>query len=109
MRLPSSSLNTHKTILHHSLKKKRSRINFILPKFFAALDRYKLSVRLSYYIIQATSEVLGHNVNSLKIYKSSIHRCRDALRIEHTTKIITIFRSFPSNYEYITALGMKKY
>jgi len=49
--------------------KKRGRTNFISPKLVAALDRCKLSVRDSVYIIQATAEALCNNVDSLVINK----------------------------------------
>ncbi|XP_029346464.1 uncharacterized protein LOC115034269 [Acyrthosiphon pisum] len=81
-------------------EKKRGRTNFITPKLVAALDRCKLSVRDSVYVIQATAEALGNNVDSLVINKSSIHRCRDAVRVERANKIKTNFQmSVPS---YIT-------
>lgn len=79
-------------------EKKRGRTNFISPKLVAALDRCKLSVRDSVYIIQATAEALGINVDSLVINKSSIHRCRDALRVERSNKIKTNFQSSIPSY-----------
>jgi adenylate/nucleoside-diphosphate kinase len=81
-----------------TLKIKRGRTNFISPKLVAALDRCKLSVRDSVYIIQATAEALGNNTDNLVINKSSIHRCRDALRVEHANKIKTKFQSSIPNY-----------
>lgn len=62
------------------------------------MDRCKLSVRESVYIIQATAEALGHNVDGLVINKSSIHRCRDALRVERANKIKTKFQNSPPSY-----------
>jgi adenylate/nucleoside-diphosphate kinase len=79
-------------------KKKRGRTNFISPKLVAALDRCKLSVRDLVYIIQATAEALGNNIDSLVINKSSIHRCRGALRVKRANKIKTNFQSSIPSY-----------
>lgn len=50
------------------------------------------------YIIEATAEALGYDVNSLVINESSVHRCRDTLRIERTDTIKNKFQNYLSNY-----------
>lgn len=101
MSSPSSSSDSEYTqctrLLIPLSEKKGGRTNYISPRLVAALDRCKLSVRNSVYIIQTTTKALGNNVDSLVINKSSIHRCRDALRVERANKIKTKFlNSIPS-------------
>jgi hypothetical protein len=80
-------------------KKKRNRINFISPKLVTALDQCKLSVRESNYIIQAIYEGLDHNVNSLVVNKSFMHRfCVKINLLYLINKIKIEFQSAFPNY-----------
>lgn len=54
----------------------RGKINIITPKVVGALDKCKLSDRDAVHILVALSEALGHDINDLIIYRSSIRRCR---------------------------------
>ena len=81
-----------------TVKKKRSRINFITPKLVGSLDRCQLSVRDSVYVLHAVAEALGHNTDDLVINRSSIHRCRQILRAERAKIIKSKFQEAPPNY-----------
>lgn len=59
----------------------------ITPKLVAALDRCQLSIRDSVYIIQATVEALGHNIDDFSINKSTIQRIRRDMRKLRAEKI----------------------
>lgn len=72
---------------------KRGKIEFITPKLVAALDRCKLSVRNAVFILQAAAEALGHDVDSLIINSTSIHRCRKKLRAERSEFIKEGFKA----------------
>lgn len=72
---------------------KRGTTDIITPKLVAALDRCQLSVRDTVYVLQATAEALGHNVDELIINKSSIHRIREAKRRERADAIKVAFKN----------------
>jgi len=89
-----------------SIGKKRGRKNFITPKLVAALDRCKLRIRESVFVIQATAEALGHDLNNLVINKTSIHRCHDNSRTERGNMIKKKFECYPPNYVVVhSSLG----
>ncbi|GBN31659.1 hypothetical protein AVEN_96453-1 [Araneus ventricosus] len=50
------------------------RKDFITPKSVAALDRSQLSMRDSVFILEATIDALGCNIDKFPISKSSIQR-----------------------------------
>lgn len=80
------------------LVRKRGHKNFITPKLVAALDRCQLSVRDSVYILQATAEALGLDVNELVINSTSIYRCRESLRAERAESIKMRFKGSLPKY-----------
>nr|CAH7757043.1 unnamed protein product [Callosobruchus chinensis] len=63
------------------------RKDLITPKLVAALDRCQLSIRNSVYILEATLEALGLNVDEYPISKSSIQRIRTEKRKERAEAI----------------------
>lgn len=71
----------------------RARKNFITPKLVAVLDRCQLSASDAVYVLEAVAEALGHNVDSLVINKTSIYRCRRALREKEALEMKTLFES----------------
>ena len=60
-----------------SKKIKRGHKKFVTPKLVAALDRCQLSIRDSIYILQATAEAMGHNLDELVINSTPLHRFID--------------------------------
>ncbi|GBL74796.1 hypothetical protein AVEN_243652-1 [Araneus ventricosus] len=52
------------------------RIDFITPKLVAALDRCQLSMRNSVFILEATIDALGCNIDGFPKSKFSIQRIR---------------------------------
>ncbi|GBN15332.1 hypothetical protein AVEN_184217-1 [Araneus ventricosus] len=52
------------------------RKDFITPKLVAALDRHQLSMRDSVFILEATIDALGCNIDEFPISKSTIQRIR---------------------------------
>lgn len=66
---------------------KRGRKDFITQKLVGTLDRCQLSIRDSVYILQATVEALGLNIDEYPINKSSIQRIRTKKRKERAESI----------------------
>ncbi|GBN24605.1 hypothetical protein AVEN_249578-1 [Araneus ventricosus] len=58
------------------------RKDFITPKLVAALDRRQLSMRASVFILEATTDELGCNIDEFLIGNSSIRRIRTGKRKE---------------------------
>nr|CAH7758097.1 unnamed protein product [Callosobruchus chinensis] len=69
------------------------RKDLITPKLVAALDRCQLSIRNSVYILEATLEALGLNVDEYPISKSSIQRIRTEKRKERAEAIKVDFQN----------------
>lgn len=79
-------------------KKRRGRENIITPKLAAVLDRCKLSVRDSVFVIEATAEALGYNIETVNINKSSINRQRLNFRRAQAETIKEMFKNGIPNY-----------
>ena len=58
-------------------KRSRGRISIVSPSVSAALDRTKTSDRKAAYILAATAQSLGHNVEDLALNRSTIKRQRE--------------------------------
>ncbi|GBM64211.1 hypothetical protein AVEN_98713-1 [Araneus ventricosus] len=56
------------------------RKDFIIPKLVAALDRCQLSMGDSVFVLEATIDALGCNIDEFPINKSSIQRIRTEKR-----------------------------
>lgn len=69
------------------------RKSLITPKLVAALDRCQISMRNSVYIVQATIEALGHNIDEFPISKSTIQRIRTEKRKERAEAIKVDFQN----------------
>jgi hypothetical protein len=69
------------------------RKDFITPKLVAALDRCQLSMRDSVFIIEATIDALGFNIDEFPISKSSIQRIRTEKRKERAENIKIDFQN----------------
>lgn len=69
------------------------RKNFITPKLVAALNRCQLSMRNSVFIIEATIEALGQNIDEFPISKSSMQRIRTEMRKERAEAIKVDFQN----------------
>ncbi|GBM06118.1 hypothetical protein AVEN_265176-1 [Araneus ventricosus] len=52
------------------------RKDFITPNLVVALDRCQLSMRDSVFILEATNDALGYNIDEFPVSKSSIERIR---------------------------------
>lgn len=59
------------------------------------MDRCQLSTRDAVYVLQATAEALGHNIDELIINKTSINRVRKTKRRERAEAIKDIFKNMP--------------
>ncbi|GBM14153.1 hypothetical protein AVEN_60979-1 [Araneus ventricosus] len=68
------------------------RKDFITPKLVAALDRCQLSMRDSVFILEATIDALGCNIDELPISKTSIQRIRTEKWKERAENIKTDFQ-----------------
>ncbi|GBM38117.1 hypothetical protein AVEN_40988-1 [Araneus ventricosus] len=69
------------------------RKNFITPVLVAALDRCELSMRDSVFILEATIDVLGCNIDEFPISKSSIQKLRTEKRKERAENIKIDFQN----------------
>lgn len=69
------------------------RKDFITPKLVAALDRCQLSTRDSVFILEATIDALGFNIDEFPISKSSIQRIRTEKRKERAENIKIDFQN----------------
>ncbi|GBN80786.1 hypothetical protein AVEN_60872-1 [Araneus ventricosus] len=69
------------------------RKDFIKPKLVVALDRCQLSMRDSVFILEATIDVLGCNIDEFPISKSSIQRIRTEKRKERAQNIKIDFQN----------------
>ncbi|GBN33099.1 hypothetical protein AVEN_87310-1 [Araneus ventricosus] len=67
--------------------------DFITPKLVVALDRYQLSMRDFVFILEATIDVLGCNIDEFPISKSSIQRIRTEKRKECAKNIEIDFQN----------------
>jgi len=77
--------------------RKRSHKNVITPLLAAALDRTKLSDRKATFVIAATVQSLGHNLDELNVSRSSIRRARASTRTQH-------FRNLKQQFQTSAAL-----
>ncbi|GBM83994.1 hypothetical protein AVEN_110125-1 [Araneus ventricosus] len=68
------------------------RKDFITPKLVAALDRCQLSMRDSVFILEATVDALGRNIDEFPISKSSIQRIRTEKWKERAENIKIVFQ-----------------
>ena len=59
---------------------KRAKVNIMSPGLASALDRTRISSRSATFVISEVASSLGHDVNSLKINRNSIHRARASHR-----------------------------
>ncbi|GBN12079.1 hypothetical protein AVEN_184129-1 [Araneus ventricosus] len=66
---------------------------FITPKLVAALDRCQFSMRDSVFILEATIDALGYNVDEFTLSKSSIQRIRTEKRKERAVNIKIDFQN----------------
>ncbi|GBM74254.1 hypothetical protein AVEN_210014-1 [Araneus ventricosus] len=69
------------------------RTDFITPKLVVALDKGQLSMRDSVFILEATIDALGCNIDELPISKSSIQRIRTEKRKECAKSIKIDFQN----------------
>ncbi|GBN18309.1 hypothetical protein AVEN_70038-1 [Araneus ventricosus] len=69
------------------------RKDFITPKLVAALDRCQLSMRDSVFILEATVDALGRNIDEFPISKSSIQRIRTEKLKERAKNIKNDFQN----------------
>ncbi|GBL81279.1 hypothetical protein AVEN_143599-1 [Araneus ventricosus] len=69
------------------------RKDFTTPKLVAALDRCQLSMRDSVFILEATIDALGCNIDEFRISKSSIQRIRTEKRKEQAENIKIDFKN----------------
>lgn len=79
--------------LSSATTQKRGRKDFITPKLVAALDRCKLSVRDSVFILQAVIEALGLSCDDFPVNKSSIQRIRTQSRKDRAESIKSDFQN----------------
>ena len=70
----------------------RGRKYFITPKLASALNRCQLSIRDAVFILQATIEALGYNIDDFLINKSSIQRIRTIKRKQRAKAIEVDFQ-----------------
>ncbi|GBM47579.1 hypothetical protein AVEN_90284-1 [Araneus ventricosus] len=66
---------------------------FITPKLVAALDRCQLSMRDSVFILEATIDALGRNIDEFPLSKSSIQRIRTEKRKDRAVNIKIDFQN----------------
>ena len=76
-------------------KQRRGKKEVITDKLVAVLDKCKISDRDAVPIIIATAEALHHNIDELIINRSSIHRSRQRIRAERSTKLREAFQLTP--------------
>ncbi|GBN52707.1 hypothetical protein AVEN_247905-1 [Araneus ventricosus] len=69
------------------------RKDFITPKLVAALDRCQLSMGDSVFVLEATIDALGCNIDEFPISKSSIQRIRTEKRKERAENIKIDFQN----------------
>ncbi|GBL78846.1 hypothetical protein AVEN_48839-1 [Araneus ventricosus] len=69
------------------------RKDFITPKLVAALDRCQLSMEDSVFVLEATIDALGCNIDEFPISKSSIQRIRTKKRKERVKNIKICFHN----------------
>ncbi|GBN40201.1 hypothetical protein AVEN_130737-1 [Araneus ventricosus] len=69
------------------------RKDFITPKLVAALDRCRLSMGDSVFVLEATSDALGCNIDEFLISKSSIQRIRTEKQKESVENIKIDFQN----------------
>ncbi|GBN04125.1 hypothetical protein AVEN_232542-1 [Araneus ventricosus] len=69
------------------------RKDFITPKLVVTLDRCQLSMRDSVFILEATIDALGCNIDEFPISKSSIQRIRTEKRRERAENIKIDFQN----------------
>ncbi|GBM52136.1 hypothetical protein AVEN_189325-1 [Araneus ventricosus] len=67
--------------------------DFITPKLVAALDRCRLSIRDSVFILEATIDALGCNIDEFPIIKSSIQKIRTEKQKERAENIKIDFQN----------------
>ncbi|GBN39553.1 hypothetical protein AVEN_158800-1 [Araneus ventricosus] len=91
------------------------RKDFITPKLLVTLDRCQLSMRDSVFILEATIDALGCNIDEFPISKSSIQRIRTEKRRERAENIKIDFQNkvpdvltLHSDGELLPALSARK-
>ncbi|CAI6353788.1 unnamed protein product [Macrosiphum euphorbiae] len=92
---------TQKQVLHkkHNCRIRRQKIHFITQKLAGTLDRCKLSIHDSVYVLQATLEALGFDNDGYIINSStSIHRAREMHRCERAEMIKSRFQESRPSY-----------
>ena len=76
-----------------TMEKKRTKVDILTPSVTSALDRAKMSDRMSVYVLAATAQSLGHDLDDVNISRGSIHRARELNRklvaSEVKTKFVT--------------------
>lgn len=72
-------------------EKKRGTKCFMTSKLVAVLDRCQLSQRDAVFVLEATAEALGHNVDEIALNRSSIQRYREQFRKKQAENIKYLF------------------
>ena len=72
---------------------RRATKNVVTPELAAALDRTKTSSRKATYILSEMASSLGHDVSTLNINRSSIHRARTVHRANTSQSIKSDFHT----------------
>lgn len=93
-----TSVAQEETQLSPLKKKRRGKINFITQKLAGALDRCKLSIHDSVYVLQALLEALGFDNDDYIINSISIHRAREMHRCERAKMIKSRFQESSPSY-----------
>ncbi|CAH0555124.1 unnamed protein product [Brassicogethes aeneus] len=68
-------------------KRRRGCTNVLSSNLVATIDTSKISVRKSTAVVSATASALNVDVNSINVYKSSLHRARTKLRKQNAEKV----------------------
>jgi hypothetical protein len=79
-----------------SNKRKRTKVNIVSHEVASALDRTKLSDRKATFLLAATAQSLGHNIDELNISRSSIRRRREMVRMDHAQNVKEQFKGSAS-------------
>ncbi|GBM32157.1 hypothetical protein AVEN_11936-1 [Araneus ventricosus] len=104
--IESSESGTSKSVM---------RKDFITPKLVAALNRCLLSMRASMFILEATIDALGCNIDEFPISKSSIQRigtkkqteCAENIKIDFLNEVQDVV-TLHWDSKLLLALGARK-
>ncbi|KAK2727185.1 hypothetical protein QYM36_007871 [Artemia franciscana] len=88
----------------HKQSSIRGRKNLITPQLIAALDRYQLIIRDSFYILNVVVEALGLSSDDFPINKSSIQRIRTETRKSRAEAIKADFQTMYPTREQLLAV-----